>query len=80
MVQAVFADGRRPEPDPPGEDPWAFTPLVPRVVNDTTVLIDIEMTVLGRYIQPIPSRHFRSLTPDTPATQWQTPRDKIRSR
>lgn len=27
----------------PGEDPWIFTPLVPRAVNDSMVMIDIAM-------------------------------------
>ncbi len=40
------------EPDPPGEDPWIFTPLVPRAVNDSMVIIDIAMrhaTTSGTY-------------------------------
>lgn len=51
-ARVVFADGRPPEPDPPGEDPWVFTPLVPRAVDDATVLIDIAMshaTTSGTY-------------------------------
>lgn len=43
---------QRPEPDPPGEDPWVFTPLVPLSVDDFTVMIDIELrhaTIFGRY-------------------------------
>ncbi len=43
---------RRPEPDPPGEDPWIFTPLVPQRVDDATVLIDVAMkhaTMVGTY-------------------------------
>lgn len=44
FVRVMTADGMQPEPDPPGEDPWVFTPLVPRAVNDSMVLIDIAMT------------------------------------
>lgn len=43
-VRVVTADGRPPAPDPSGEDPWVFTPLVPQLVDDATVLIDIAMT------------------------------------
>lgn len=51
-VRVMTADGRPPAPDPPGEDPWVFTPLVPRTVDDATVLIDIAMsyaTTSGTY-------------------------------
>lgn len=51
-TRAVLADGRLPPPDPPGEDPWAFTPLAPRAVDDSTALIDVAMshaTMFGTY-------------------------------
>lgn len=51
-VRVMTADGRPPEPDPPGEDPWEFTPLVPQSVDESTVLIDIAMsdaTTSGTY-------------------------------
>lgn len=43
-TRMMRADGQPPEPNPPGEDPWSFTPLAPRTLNDSTVLIDIAMT------------------------------------
>lgn len=52
-VRVMSADGRPPEPDPPGEDPWVFTPLAPHTVDGgATVLIDIAMshaTTSGTY-------------------------------
>ncbi len=51
-LRVMTADGRPPAADPPGEDPWEFTPLVPRTVDDATVLIDIAMshsTTSGKY-------------------------------
>lgn len=51
-VRVMSADGRPPEPDPPGEDPWVFTPLVPQSVDEATVLIDVAMshaTTSGTY-------------------------------
>ena len=48
----MLADGRLAPPDPPGEDPWAFTPLAPRAVDDSTALIDVAMshgTIFGTY-------------------------------
>lgn len=43
-IRVVRADGTLGPPDPPGEDPWAFTPLAPRAVDDSTALIDIAMS------------------------------------
>lgn len=42
--KVLRADGSGPEPDPPGEDPWAFTPRVPQSVDDSTAIIDITMS------------------------------------